>query len=158
MPSIREQLQKKPWLGWALAGVLMCLAVLLYFRNSQSKGAYSPERMQEFVTIRYSDTGDEERIRRGAFEQRLRLEVQGLLDPSKGLVNPKTQQPTGFLVDTQGWDETVARINAERKRLGTDGNSAGRARPDAIQQLPAGLPPATEQPATTTPPATTQPK
>jgi hypothetical protein len=147
MSSLREKMQEKPWIGWVVASVLLVVAVALFFRGSfAEKGAYNPERMREFVTIRYSDTGDEEKLRRGAFEKRLRSESSGLLDLSKGLLNPKTQQATGFLVDTEGWSETVNRINAERKRLGTEAAENSRRRPDAPTQLPAGFPPATEQP------------
>jgi len=157
MASLREKMREKPWIGWIVAGVLLAVAVALYFRGSiGDRGAYNPERMQEFVTIRYSDTGDEERLRRGTFEKRLRSEAAGLIDPAKGLINPKTQQPTGFLVDTRGWEETVARINEERKKLGSESAVTSRRRPDAPTELPPGLPPATEQPTATAPP--TDPK
>ena len=50
---------------------------------------------------------------RGRFEKELRMRG-GDLDPSKGLINPKTNQPTGFLFDKKEWEETVARLKGER--------------------------------------------
>lgn len=128
MPSIRDVMQQKPWIGWAVALVLFAVSAFLIIRgNRGSGGSYSPERLREIVTIRYSDTGDEVKIGRGEFERRLRLESTGVIDVTKGLTNPKTQQPTGFLVDADGWKSTVDRINAERQKMGsTDAQRAAR--------------------------------
>lgn len=121
MASVREALRSKPWIGWAVALVLFGISAFLIIRGNRPRGAYSPERLREVVTIRYSDTGDEETMGRGDFERRLRLESSGVIDPGKGLTNPKTQQPTGFLIDAEGWKSTVDRINAERAKLGSTG-------------------------------------
>jgi hypothetical protein len=37
------------------------------------------------------------------------------VDPSQGLINPKTGKPNGFPVDA--WKETVSRVNTERKEV-----------------------------------------
>lgn len=120
MPSIREVIQQRPWIGWVVALVLFGVSAFLVFRGNGSGGAYSPEKLREIVTIRFSDTGEEVTMGRGDFERRLRLESSGIIDPAKGLLNPKTSQNTGFLVDVEGWRSTVDRINAERKKMGTD--------------------------------------
>ena len=113
MPSVRELLNKAPWAGWAVAGVLLLAAVFLFIRGQRSNDPYSPDRMQEMVTIRYSDTGDEVTMPRGRMDKQLR-DQGATLDPSKGLINPKTGQPTGFLFDKEEWEGMIARINAEK--------------------------------------------
>lgn len=134
MASLRETLKSSPWIGWVVALALFGLAAYLYFGRGARTRAYDPEQLKEFVTIRYADTGDEERMRRGAFEKMLRMQSPGMLDPSKGIINPKTNEPTGFLIDKDGWEETCKRINAERQKFGGGGAAA---RPDA-PAAPAG--------------------
>src|SRR2546423_986391 len=113
--GFRSFLNKSPWAGWALAGVLLCVAVFFYIR-SRSAGAdpYSPARMQEMVTIHYTDTDEEETIPRGRLDKELRQQGDHL-DPSKGIINKKTGKPTGFLIAKQDWDEMIARINTEKE-------------------------------------------
>ncbi len=130
MASPRELLNKSPWMGWALAGVLLLLAGYLYLSRGKNTVAYSPDSMKEMVTIKFADTGDEILMPRGRFERQLREGAQGTLDASRGLINPKTQQPTGFLFNKSDWDETIARINKERKEAGTVGQSVQSVRRD----------------------------
>jgi hypothetical protein len=113
MPSVREFLNKAPWAGWATAGILLLAAVFLFFRGQRNTDPYSPERMKEMVTIRFSDTGDEITMPRGTMDKQLRHQG-ATLDPGKGLINPKTGQPTGFLFDKEEWEAMVARINTEK--------------------------------------------
>jgi hypothetical protein len=129
MPSLRETLNKSPWIGWALAFVLLGVSAYLYFSRTTDVNAYNPERMREFVTVKFADTGEEERMPRGKFERALREAQKGQLDGSKGLVNPKTGQPTGFLFDKADWEETISRINDERKRLQGDAAKAASSTP-----------------------------
>ncbi len=124
MPSVRETLNKSPWIGWTLAFVLLAASAYLYFTRGSDVNAYNPERMREFVTVKYADTGETEKMPRGKFERALREANKGQLDGSKGLVNPKTGQPSGFLFDKDDWDTTIARINEERKRLQGDAEKA----------------------------------
>ena len=152
MPSIREVVQQKPWIGWAVALVLFGVSELLIYPTNKPSGGYSADRLREIVTIRFSDTGEELTMGRGDFERRLRLESSGLIDPAKGLLNPKTNQNTGFLVDVEGWNKTVERINQERKKLGTDTSGASTPRPGMTVQPTAPA----DQPAA--PAASPQPK
>jgi hypothetical protein len=132
MSSIREQISSKPWIGWAIAGVLFVAAVYLYIsRSSRNDVQYGQEAMTKMVTVKFTDTGDELVMPRGRFEKMLRGSVTGTLDPSKGLINPKTNQPTGFLFNKSDWDETIQRINTERKEFGTIGDAAPVAPPPA---------------------------
>ncbi len=121
--GLRDAINQRPWLGWVVAGVILGLAVLIYIRRSSSDSPYSPERMVQSVTIKYSDTGDEEQMPRGRFEKML-AEQPGKLDPAKGLLNPKTGQPTGFLYNKAEWEETCNRINAEKAAFGKGGQPA----------------------------------
>lgn len=116
MDRIRDFMNRSPWLGWVFAAVMLGVSVLLYMRMSGSGDTYSPERMTEDVTIRFSDTGDEITMPRGRFEKELRMRG-GAIDPSKGIINPKTNEPTGFLFNKAEWDETVARLNTERESV-----------------------------------------
>ena len=114
--TIREFLNKAPWAGWAVAGALLLASAFLFFRGQRGTDPYSPERMQEMVTIRFTDTGEEVTMPRGAMDKQLRYQGEKL-DPSKGIINPKTGQPTGFLFDKEEWEEMVARINAEKEQF-----------------------------------------
>ncbi len=116
MASIRDSLQKSPWIGWALALVMFGVAgYFAFFRGHVGVDPSNPERMREIVTIKYTDTGEEVKMGRGQFERALRESQPGMtVDPSKGLVNPKTGQATGFLFDKDDWDSLVKQINAER--------------------------------------------
>lgn len=124
MTGIRERLNNAPWAGWTLAGVLLCVAVYVYFSRSSSAVAYDPDQMKQEVTVKFADTGEEVVMPRGKFERQLREANRGTLDPTRGLINPKTQAPTGFLFNKAEWDATIARINKERKEAGTDSDTS----------------------------------
>ena len=108
---MRELLKKYPWAGWVLAAALLGVTVWLWIGRSANESPYSPERMQQSVTIKYTDTGETATMPRGRFEKMLR-EMGGKLDPNVGLLNPKTGKPTGFLFNQAEWDETIKRVNA----------------------------------------------
>jgi hypothetical protein len=114
LSRLREFFNKTPWAGWAVAGLLLATSAFLLVRGQKSSDPYNPERMREMVTIRFADTGDEVTMPRGAMDKELRRQGDKL-DPSKGLINPKTGQPTGFLFDKEEWDAMVTRINAEKE-------------------------------------------
>jgi hypothetical protein len=109
MPGIRETLNQKPWIGWAVAGVLLVVAGWFAFRSMTVGGdRFNPDSMRETVTIKYTDTGDTEEVHRGRLIKRLLDECGGKPDPTRGLINPKTGQPTGFLFDKEEWDAMIA--------------------------------------------------
>jgi hypothetical protein len=126
----RAILEKKPWIGWAVAGVFLVLAVWIYMRRTTSSDPYSPERMTEMVTIKFTDTGDEVDMPRGRLDKELR-QSGGKLDPTKGVVNPKTGQPTGFPFNKAEWNEWITRINTEREAAAKSG-PAKTSRPDKV--------------------------
>lgn len=134
MERIRQFMREKPWAGWLVALVILAAAGTIIYRQNQSAGRFTPASMQEYVTIKYMDTGEEVRLPRGRVDKMLR-DQGGPLDPSKGLVNPATGQPTGFLIDREDWDSWIQRINEDRDRLGSDKvkpvNQPGRNPPTA---------------------------
>ncbi len=113
---LRELLNKSPWLGWAVAVALGGVAVFLYTHRSSSESPYSPDRMREMVTIRFTDTDDEISMSRGQMDKELRRRGEKL-DPTQGIINPKTGKPTGFLFNKSEWEEMIARINAEKEEV-----------------------------------------
>ena len=57
-------------------------------------------------------------MNRGQFE-RLLLSQDGEIDPSQGIPSEFADgRPTGVLVDTKSWNETVERINAMKRSVG----------------------------------------
>lgn len=111
MGAIREWL-KKPAVGWTVAGLAVVIATVLFVQSFFTRSAYDLGRMQENVTIRFMDTGEEISMPRGRFEVLLR-ESGRVLKPDEGLMNPKTGKPTGILVAQREWEETVERLNRE---------------------------------------------
>jgi hypothetical protein len=108
--NIRELLNKNPMVGWALAGVLF-LAAVGYALFRPTTGS---ETLTDKVTVLFTDTGEEIEMRRGQLEMQL-LERPGQVDGSKGIMNPKTNQPTGVIVDKNDWARTVEKLNAMKK-------------------------------------------
>ncbi|MFN9972478.1 MAG: hypothetical protein ACK58T_21570, partial [Phycisphaerae bacterium] len=82
-------------------------------RSLFASSTYDLGTLSQEVTVRFMDTGDEIKLSRGEFEKQLRM-VSGNLTKDTGIPNPKTGKPTGVLVATREWEETVDRINAER--------------------------------------------
>lgn len=121
--GIREFMNKKPWIGWLLAGILLVVASWRMFFGTAGRGEFLPEQMAETVTIRFTDTGDEMRITRARLEYRLRTQ-DGLIDATKGFINPKTGQPTGFLYNKETWESMIKRINEDKSE--SDPSLAGK--------------------------------
>jgi hypothetical protein len=117
LSRLRESMAKSPWLGWVVALGILGVAIAMYFlRGGDADAVYSPEAMREKVTIRYTDTNEEVEIPRGRLDKMLR---ESALDPAKGLINPKTGQASGFLVNKREWEDMINRIkdeNAEAAR------------------------------------------
>jgi hypothetical protein len=124
MRNFRSHAAKKPLLGWAVAAVCVGLTVVLWVRRGSTEDFYSPDRMQEMVTIKFTDTGDEIEMPRGRLDRELRRSG-GVLDPSKGVVNPKTGQPTGFPFNKNEWEQWIKRINEERAAVQAATPAAG---------------------------------
>lgn len=118
MNTLRELLEKKPWLGWIFAVAFLGLSVFIYIKRSGSADPYSPDRMVEMVTIKFVDTGDEIQMPRGRLDKELRGRG-GTLNPEEGLINPKTGKPTGFPFDKDEWGDWIARINKEKAEAGS---------------------------------------
>lgn len=131
MNSIREFLNKRPALGWAVAAVLLLVvAYSLYRLRRVDDNPYALDRTTEMVTIRCRETGEEWQMPRGRMEQIL-WDRPAPLDPSQGLPNPTTGRLTGF--PKSDWENTIDRIAAERKEI-----AAKRARPGAATAAPPG--------------------
>ncbi|QOJ00680.1 MAG: hypothetical protein HRU70_09320 [Phycisphaeraceae bacterium] len=108
--SIRETINKSPWMGWAVAGVLLALSVgLVLFRSGGGGG-----ELTDTVTILFTDTNEEIKMKRGRLEMQL-LEVPGELDPAKGIVNPATGEATGVIIDKNDWRTTIEKLNAMKR-------------------------------------------
>jgi hypothetical protein len=111
-----RQMLNKPWVGWAMFALLLGAAVFYFLRGGRGTDPYTPERMQETVTIRFTDTNDEIEMTRGQLDKELRRRGD-TLDPTQGIINPKTGAPTGFLFNKSEWETMVARINAEKAEI-----------------------------------------
>lgn len=101
-------------IGWVVAGIAILLGLWVFVRSLTARDTYDLAKLSERVTIRYSDTGDEESMTRGELEEKIR-QLGRTLKADEGLPNPKTGKPTGVLVATREWNETVQRLNAERE-------------------------------------------
>lgn len=120
----REFIAKNPWAGWVVAAAIAGLAVGLYFYRSKSgNDIYSPDSMTEMLTIRYTDTDDIEKIPRGRLDKMIR--ERKTLDPSEGLINPKTGKPTGILVNEKDWNEMFERIKREKSQAKEEAKTGG---------------------------------
>ncbi len=111
--SLRDTINQKPWLGWTLAGAFLAVGVG-YFAWSRTAASdpYNPERLQEIVTIKFTDDNSTMQIPRGRLEKMLAERPE--LNENEGITNPKTQKPTGFLYNEADWKEMVKRINADK--------------------------------------------
>jgi len=132
MEKIRELMKQKPWIGWAVAGVLLVVAVYFgYFRTAGGGDDFSGPKMQEMVTIRYSDTDTTEEMPWGRVMQKLATRP-GKLDPLVGIDNPATGKPTGFIFNKAEWDRIVGQINKDKEEAGKSPVAGGgKARPAA---------------------------
>jgi hypothetical protein len=112
MASLRDQLNARPWLGWAFAGAVIVASLVMYVRlRAGDNGALSGDAQTDEVTVRFTDTGETITMLRGRLTKEL-LARNGRLDPAEGIVNPKTNKPTGVLVNDKQWRKMVTEINA----------------------------------------------
>ncbi len=116
LTRIRELMNGSPWLGWVLAALILAASVVIYQRGQGGTDPYSPERMRETVTIRFTDTEDEIEMTRGQLDKELRRRG-AQLNPGEGIINPKTGKPTGFLFSKDEWETMIARINEEKASI-----------------------------------------
>ncbi len=115
MRGLREWLQRNPAVGWVIA--LLACGVAVYFAAFRRQaGDYMPDQMTEIVTIKFTDDNETMEIPRGRLIRELMRSGQ-TLDPSKGITNPRTGQPTGFPFNKSEWDSMVRQINADRERV-----------------------------------------
>ncbi len=122
LQRLRQFINGKPWLGWAVAAVMLILSIVLYYRLSGKGDPYSVERLSQTVTIKCIETGDEWTMNRGMMEKTLRYRG-AVLNPTEGLPNPKTGRLTGFPFNKSEWEATIARINKEKQELQKNGAS-----------------------------------
>ncbi|MCC6427071.1 MAG: hypothetical protein IT435_09665 [Phycisphaerales bacterium] len=111
---IRDFINKSPWLGWVVAGVILVGSFFVYRFMSGSGDPYSVERLSEMVTIKCVETGEEWEMTRGQMELELR-QRQGMIKDGEGLQNPKTGKFTGYPFSKREWSETVKRLNEARQ-------------------------------------------
>ena len=110
--GIRQFINQKPQAGWAVAGVLLLVAIFFVWRSmSGSSSGYSLERATQEITIKDRETGEEWKIPRGRMEAMLMERAE--LDPNVGLPNPKTGKLTGF--PKSDWESTVERIKTDQR-------------------------------------------
>lgn len=113
--GIRDELNKRPWLGWMVAGLCLTLAAVTFLRSNPGNAPDSLERRSQLVTIRCTETGNEWEMNRGEFE-RLLLLSPGSIDPAAGIPSKFADgRLTGVLVNKKDWTETVDRINAMKR-------------------------------------------
>lgn len=108
--SIREMLNKSPMAGWGVAAAAFAVAIGVFF---WTRGSSGPEPTDK-VTVVFSDTGEQVEMYRGRLERELTM-TSGPIDPSKGIVNPKTGVASGFIVDKADWERLCEQINAGKK-------------------------------------------
>ncbi len=111
--GVREAINSKPWMGWALAGAFLVTGVVMYMRlTTGAASPFSADRATDKVTIKFTDDGSTIEMPRGRLYQEL-MDRGGTVDGSKGIRNPATGALTGFLYDKQEWDTIVQQMNAE---------------------------------------------
>lgn len=119
--GLREILNEKPIIGRTIAIASLLVAGFLVVRTMTNKEPDSVARRSETVTIRDTETGDEWTMNRGQFE-RLLLLHDGLIDENGGIPSQFSEgRPTGVLIDTNDWQETVSRINAMKEQINSGG-------------------------------------
>ena len=114
--GLRNVINEKPVVGWAVAAVLAVVAVYLaFFRGGTSSGDRpSISDLKSDVTIRDIETGETWTMNRGELEKYLFSRAYDRnLDPSLGLPNPTTGKLSGFPELRGGWEDLVTRINTE---------------------------------------------
>lgn len=138
MDALRRLLRERPIVGWIVAAIAIAVAVYFAFFSAPRNTMYAPDMMRQMVTIRFSDTEDTIEIPRGTL---LRDMARGgkTIDPTQGIINPKTGKPTGFPFDKGEWEAMVARINKDLESVRKKHpGMTPQAPPDSGRGLPAG--------------------
>lgn len=132
MEKLREMMKERPWIGWAVAGMLLVVAVYLGFFGGTGGGDdFSGQKMQEMVTIRFSDTDTTEEMPWGRVMKELSGRP-GKLDATVGINNPATGKPTGFIFNKAEWDRIVGQINNDKDAASkTPVTGSGKSKPAA---------------------------
>jgi len=125
---VRDLLNRYPWLGWVVIALLLGVTVWSLLWRRGGADAYDPESMKEMLTVRYTDTDEVVKIPRGRLDQMLRGSGNAL-DPTQGIINPKTGKPTGFLVDEDEWSKMIDRINKEKEAVRLESGDKARVAP-----------------------------
>ncbi len=118
--NLRETLNKNPMVGWAVAAVLLVGSAAYWLMGGSSEGPALTDK----VTVLFTDTGEEIEMRRGELEMRL-LERAGPVDPAQGIINPKTQKPSGVILNKEDWAKTVDKLNAMKKAAAAQSSAGG---------------------------------
>lgn len=134
MDGLRDWLKKNPAVGWTVALIACAVAVYFAVFARSSGGQYMPDQMTEMVTIKFSDDGETMELPRGRLIREL-MRSGHSLDPSKGVTNPKTGQPTGFPYNKNDWEQMLKQIAQDRAE------SAARHGGQLIPPQPAARPP-----------------
>lgn len=113
---MRRLIEEKPWIGWAVAGLLMLVGAFLVARPLLS-GSGGPQALADHVIIIYEDTGEEGKVGFGSLQRILLQEAaRQPLNPAEGLTNPKTGKKTGFPKDRDMWQKLVTNANEAMKK------------------------------------------
>jgi hypothetical protein len=116
--GLRQALNERPILGWAVAAAVAVVALAMFIRNL---GGGETQELSQEVTLRCSETGKEIKMPRGAVEKQLMMRPYPV-NPDEGLPNPDTGKLTMFPVDD--WKNMVSGVNASRKPLAEKGGGA----------------------------------
>lgn len=111
MVSLREWLQDRPAIGYALVGIVVLVALTVAYmqvmRPSES------QELGQFITIKDSETGETWQFPLGAIERDLHGRDLPI-NPKEGLPNPTTGKRTGF--PEKDWEKMIQRVLAERQQ------------------------------------------
>ncbi len=117
-PSTRWSRKKSLVLILILVGVV---SVIVLSRIAGDKDPYSRERMSAMIELRCAETQEVWSMTRGRMEAELRGRP-GQLDATRGIASPFAEgRPSGFPTKSRIWDETIQRINDEKRALSGSG-------------------------------------
>jgi hypothetical protein len=107
----RDALKEKPAIGYGIAGAVLLVAVVIAVVRLDLGGS-GPRIATNRITVRFEDTGEEMEFDKVLIERGLRDRTPPL-DASVGIVNPKTDKPTGFPKDRDWWKQAIDRASSE---------------------------------------------